>query len=168
MQTMGAAEGTTGVWAGVIPAVIATTGLIMHSYQWQAHYALAVPLDKRSDVRQAAEVGSGRSIYDGLDDEQRSVLDELLNGGFPRAGLGNALTVDLATGDEVPLGDATVGSIVGPFPGVAGPSLVFGPGERSFVFLIRHTRTISGRNRDMQAPTHRTTSGPQKWTDSPP
>ena len=131
VQTMGAAEGTTGVWAGVIPAVIATTGLIMHSFQWQAHYALAVPLDKRSDVRQAAEVGSGRSIYDGLNDEQSSVLDELLEGGFPRAGLGNALTADLATGDEVPVGDATVGSIVGPFPGVAGPSLVFGPGAES-------------------------------------
>ncbi|MDQ0691267.1 hypothetical protein [Arthrobacter sp. W4I7] len=131
VQAMGAAEGTTGVWAGVIPCVIATTGLIMHSFQWQALYALAVPLDKRSEVRQAAEVGSGRSIYDGLDTEQRSVLDELLKGGFPRAGLGTALTADLVTGDQVPVGDATVGSAVGPFPGVAGPSLVFGPGAEN-------------------------------------
>jgi hypothetical protein len=128
VQALGAAEGTTGVWAGVIPAVIATTGLIMHSFQWQAHYALAVPLEKRSEVRQAAEVGSGRSIYDGLDGEQRSVLDEMLQSGFPRLGLGTALTADLVTGGEVPVGDATVGSTVGPFPGVAGPSLVYGPG----------------------------------------
>ncbi|TAP45843.1 hypothetical protein [Arthrobacter sp. S39] len=130
-QALGAAEGTTGVWAGVIPCVIATTGLIVHSFQWQALYALAVPLDKRSEVRQAAEVGSGRSIYEGLDTEQRSVLDELLQGGFPRAGLGTALTLDLPTGGEIPVGDATVGSAVGPFPGVAGPSLVFGPGGQN-------------------------------------
>lgn len=129
VQAMGAAEGTTGVWAGVIPVVIATSGLFVHSFQWQAHYALAVPLEKRAEVRQAAEVGSGRSIYDGLDDEQRAVLDELLYGGFPVAGLGTALTVDLVTGGEVPVGDATVGSIVGPLPGVAGPSLVYGPGS---------------------------------------
>ena len=128
VQTLGAAEGTIGVWDGVIPAVIATTGLTWHSFQWQALYALAVPLDKRSDVRQAAEVGSGRSIYDGLDDEQRLVLDELLQGGFPRLGLGTALTQDLVTGDQVPVGDATVGAVIGPFPGVAGPSLVYGPG----------------------------------------
>ncbi|WP_247046281.1 tannase/feruloyl esterase family alpha/beta hydrolase [Arthrobacter rhizosphaerae] len=127
-QALGAAEGTTGIWAGVIPAVIVTTGLTWHSFQWQAHYALAVPLEKRSEVRQAAEVGSGRSIYDPLDVEQRSVLDELLKGGFPRLGLGTALTQDLVTGGEVPVGDATVGSLVGPFPGVAGPSLVYGPG----------------------------------------
>ncbi|MGY0390611.1 hypothetical protein ACWZJV_26865 [Nocardioides sp. WG-D5] len=128
VQAFGAAEGTTGVWAGVIPAVIATTALVMHSFQWQALYALAVPLEQRSDVRQAAEVGSGRSIYEGLDPEQRAVLDELLRSGFPRLGLGTALTQDLVTGGEIPIGDATVGSIVGPFPGVAGPSLVYGPG----------------------------------------
>lgn len=127
-QALGAAEGTTGVWAGVIPCVIATTGLIVHSFQWEALYALAVPLEQRSKVRQAAEVGSGSSIYDGLNDEQHSVLDEMLKGGFPRLGLGTALTVDTVTGDQVPVGDATVGSVVGPFPGVAGPSLVFGPG----------------------------------------
>jgi len=130
VQALGAAEGTTGVWAGVIPCVIATDGLNVHSFQWQAHYALAVPPDKRAEVRQAAEVGSGRSIYDGLNTEQRSVLNELLQAGFPRLGLGTALSVDLPTG-EVPAGDATVGSLVGPFPGVAGPSLliVTGTGE---------------------------------------
>jgi hypothetical protein len=136
-QALGAAEGTTGVWAGVIPCVIATTGLIMHSFQWQAHYALAVPLEQRSKVRQAAEVGSGLSIYDGLDDEQRSVLDELLQAGFPRLGLRTALTVDTVTGDQVPVGDATVGSTVGPFPGVSGPSLVFGPGADTIRQLDR-------------------------------
>lgn len=129
VQAFGAAEGTTGVWAGVIPCVIATTGLIAHSFQWQAHYALAVPLDKRAEVRQAAEVGSGRSIYDPLNAEQRSVLDELLRGGFPRLGLGTALSLELPTGGQIPVGDATVGAFVGPFPGVAGPSLVFGPGH---------------------------------------
>lgn len=129
-QALGAAEGTTGVWSGVIPIVIATTGLIVHSFQWQALYATAVPLDKRVAVREAAVEGSGRSIYDGLDAEQRSTLDELLQSGFPRLGLNTDLSVTLATGDQVPVGDATVGALVGPFPSVAGPSVVFGPGGK--------------------------------------
>jgi hypothetical protein len=128
VQALGAAEGTTGVWAGVIPAVIATDGLNVHSFQWGAHYALAVPPDKRAAVRQAAEVGSGRSIYDGLDAEQRSVLDELLQAGYPRQALGEALSLELPTGDEIPVGDATVGTFVGPFPGVAGPSILIATG----------------------------------------
>lgn len=136
-QALGAAEGTTGVWAGVIPVVIATSGLIVHSFMWQALYATAVPLDKRAEVREAAEVGSGRSIYDPLDAEQRAILDELLKAGFPREGLNTALSVKLANGDQVPVGDATVGALVGPFPGVSGPSLVFGPGGTSVRVLDR-------------------------------
>lgn len=130
VQAFGAAEGTTGVWAGVIPAVIATSGLNVHSFQWQAHYALAIPQEKRTAIGQAAEPGSGRSIYDGLNAEERAVLDELLQSGYPRDGLGAALSLDLVTGDEIPVGDS-VGQVVGPFPGVAGPSLLIptGTGE---------------------------------------
>ena len=127
-QAIGAAEGATGVWAGVIPCVIATTGLFVHSFQWEALYATAVPLDKRVAVRQAAQVGSGQSIYDPLNAEQRSALDEMLKAGFARAALNTELSVTLANGQEVPVGDATVGAVLGPFPSVAGPSAVFGVG----------------------------------------
>lgn len=126
-QALAAAEGVTGVWAGVIPCVIAPTGLIVHSFQWQALYAVAVPIDKRAAVRRAAEVGSGQSIYDPLDAEQRQVLDELLKSGFARLALGTAISADTPFA-QVPAGDATVGAVIGPFPGVSGPSLVYGPG----------------------------------------
>lgn len=82
VQSIGAAEGTTGVWDGIIPVVIATDGLNTHSFMWDAHYALAVPEAKRQAV--AAAVGSGKDIYTGLTSEERAVLDELLNAGFPR------------------------------------------------------------------------------------
>ncbi|MDQ0691222.1 hypothetical protein [Arthrobacter sp. W4I7] len=39
--------------------------------------------------------------------------------------------MDLANGDQIPVGDATVGTVVGPLPGVAGPSLVYGPGSNT-------------------------------------
>lgn len=84
VQAIGAAEGTVGVWDGMIPVVIATDGLNSHSFMWDAHYALAVPEAKRQAVAEAAAVGSGKDIYAGLTSEERGVVDELLNAGFPR------------------------------------------------------------------------------------
>jgi len=84
VQAMGANEGTTGVWDGIIPVVIATDGLNTHSFMWGAHYALAVPEAKRQAIADAAAVGSGKDIYAGLTTDERGALDELLNAGFPR------------------------------------------------------------------------------------
>ncbi|MEO7158890.1 MAG: PKD domain-containing protein [Vicinamibacterales bacterium] len=84
VQSMGANEGTIGVWDGIIPVVIATDGLNTHSFMWDAHYALAVPEAKRKAIAEAAAVGSGKDIYAGLTGEERGALDELLNAGFPR------------------------------------------------------------------------------------
>lgn len=128
VQAFGMAEGPTGVWSGIMPIVVSTTGLFIHSFQWAALYATAIPLEKRQAIHQAAEVGSGRSIYEGLDAEQKEILDEFLKAGFPRVGLGNSLHVDLPTG-EVAVGDATVGTYLGPLPSVAGPGPVTGPGN---------------------------------------
>jgi hypothetical protein len=84
VQTIGAAEGTTGVWDGLVPVVIATDALNVHSFMWDALYALVVPEGKRQSIADAAAPGSGRDIYAGLTSDERAVLDELLNAGFPR------------------------------------------------------------------------------------
>jgi hypothetical protein len=84
VQSMGANEGTTGVWDGIIPVVLATDGLNTHSFMWDGHYALAVPEAKRKAIAEAAAVGSSKDLYAGLTPEERGVLDELLNAGFPR------------------------------------------------------------------------------------
>ena len=84
VQSMGANEGTSGVWDGIIPVVIATDGLNTHSFMWDAHYALAVPEAKRQAIADAAAVASGKDIYAGLTTEERGALNELLNAGFPR------------------------------------------------------------------------------------
>ncbi|MBW8786058.1 MAG: hypothetical protein JF593_15775, partial [Novosphingobium sp.] len=87
VQMMGANEGTTGVWDGIVPVVIATDGLNVHSFMWDALYALAVPEAKRQAIAAAVAPGSGRDIYAGLTGEERAVLDELLNAGFARIAL---------------------------------------------------------------------------------
>ncbi len=84
VQTIAAAEGTTGVWDGLVPAVIATDGLNNHSFDWGALYNLAIPEAKRKAIAEAAAPGSGKDIYAGLDSDERAVLDEVLSAGFPR------------------------------------------------------------------------------------
>jgi hypothetical protein len=87
VQMMAANEGTTGVWDGIVPVVIATDGLNTHSFQWAGLYALAVPEAKRLAVSKAAAPGSGQDIYAGLTADERTILDELLNAGFARKAL---------------------------------------------------------------------------------
>lgn len=87
VQMMGANEGTTGVWDGIVPVVIATDGLNTHSFQWDGHYALAVPESKRQAIAEAVAPGSGRDIYAGLTGDERAALDELLSAGFARIAL---------------------------------------------------------------------------------
>lgn len=85
VQTIAAAEGTAGVWDGLIPVVIATDGLNTHSFAWGALYNLAIPAEKRKAIAEAAAPGSGKDIHAGLNAEERAVLDEVLSAGFPRA-----------------------------------------------------------------------------------
>ena len=100
VQAIGASEGTTGVWDGIIPVVIATDGLNMHSFQWDALYALAVPKAKRQAIAEAAAPGSGRDIYAGLTAAEHAILDELLNAGFARKALE---TWPFSVGSALPL-----------------------------------------------------------------
>jgi hypothetical protein len=84
VQTIAAAEGTTGVWDGLVPIVIATDGLNNHSFDWGALYNLAIPEVKRKAIADAVAPGSDKDIYEGLDPEERAVLNEVLSAGFPR------------------------------------------------------------------------------------
>ncbi len=86
IQTMGAVESTTGVWDGAMPTSLATDGLSMHSFMWDSLFMMAVPPAQRALIAEAEKAGSTKNIYDGLNAEQRAILDEFLNAGFaPRA-----------------------------------------------------------------------------------
>ncbi|RJG57337.1 hypothetical protein D0Z70_03805 [Sphingobium terrigena] len=90
-----AAEGQSGVWAGVIVICPATRGNPAHAFQWQGHFLLAVPQAKREHLMDLRAVGHGVDasnglsatektlLYDGLNEEEKSVLNELLAAGYP-------------------------------------------------------------------------------------
>ena len=82
IQTMGAVEGTTGVWDGAMPTSLATDGLSMHSFMWDSLFMMAVPPAQRALIAEAVKTGSTKNIYDGLNPEQHAILDEFLNAGF--------------------------------------------------------------------------------------
>ena len=105
-----AAEGQSGVWAGVIVVCPATRGNPAHSFQWLGHFALTVPEAKRARLMQLRAVGNGidasdglsdaekELLYDGLDEDQKSVLNELLAAGYPLNELNPMLMLSPITG----------------------------------------------------------------------
>lgn len=79
-----AAENTVGVWDGVQPQCTGTNGDVMyHSFFSQAHYALALPQEKRKAIADAAAPGGTGDIYAGLNIEERAVLNEFIGAGYP-------------------------------------------------------------------------------------
>ena len=76
----GANEGTTGVWDGIMPVVIATDDRNTHSFMWGAHYALAMEAKRRATMPPRWAAAS--DLYAGLTTEERAALNELLNAGF--------------------------------------------------------------------------------------
>jgi hypothetical protein len=105
-----AAEGQAGVWDGVIVICPATRGNPGHAFQWQSHYALAMPADKRARISNLRLVGNGVDasdglsdaekalLYAGLNEEEKFVLNELLASGFPLNELGTDLSLTPITG----------------------------------------------------------------------
>jgi hypothetical protein len=87
---MAAAENVTGVWDGVQPHCIGTSGdAPYHSFYWQAHYTMAIPQAKREAIAAAAAPGGTGDIYAGLNEEEKSVLNEFLAAGYPLPIIGN-------------------------------------------------------------------------------
>jgi hypothetical protein len=90
-----AAEGQTGVWEGVIVVCPAVRGTPGHAFQWTGHFALALSEEKRARLMALRAVGGGVNaldgltdaektlLYAGLNEEEKSVLNELLAAGYP-------------------------------------------------------------------------------------
>ena len=109
-MAIAAAEGATGVWDGIQVECPPTRGNPAHSFQWQAHYALAVPLAKRQQIATIRQVGNGVNATDGLTDAEKTllyaglnaeetfVLNELLSAGHPLNELVANLSLTPVTG----------------------------------------------------------------------
>ncbi len=87
---LAAAENVTGIWDGVQPQCIGTSGdAPYHSFYWQALYTMAIPQAKRDAIAAAAVPGGTGDIYAGLNEEEKSVLNEFLAAGYPLPIIGN-------------------------------------------------------------------------------
>jgi hypothetical protein len=88
--SMTAAENTSGVWDGVQVQCMGPAGIATyHSFFWQAHYTMAIPQAKRDAIAAAAAPGGTGDIYAGLNEEEKSVLNEFLAAGYPLPVIGN-------------------------------------------------------------------------------
>jgi PKD domain len=87
---MAAAENVTGVWDGVEVQCTGTkVDAPYHSFYWQALYTMAIPKEKADAIAAAAVPGGTGDIYAGLNEEEKSVLDEFTSAGYPLAVIGN-------------------------------------------------------------------------------
>ena len=105
-----AAEGQTGVWEGVIVVCPATRGNPAHAFQWTGHFALAVSKEKRARLMSLRAVGGGVNaldglteaekslLYAGLNEDEKSVFNELLAAGYPLNELNTFLMLSPVTG----------------------------------------------------------------------
>ncbi len=88
--SMAAAENTSGVWDGVQVQCMGPVGIgNYHSFFWAALYTLAIPRDKDNAIALAAVPGGTGDIYAGLNDEEKSVLNEFVAAGYPLPLIGN-------------------------------------------------------------------------------
>ena len=120
---MAAAENVTGVWDGVQVQCTGPTGVsTYHSFHWQAHYTMAVPKAKQDAIAAAAVPGGTGDIYAGLNDEEKSVLNEFLAAGYPLAVIGNHFPnlVPLVDPIDIRLADPTYEEDFWSKPGYAG------------------------------------------------
>ena len=121
--SMAAAENVTGVWDGVQPQCLGPTGIAtFHSFHWQAHYTMAIPQAKRDAIAAAAVPGGTGDIYAGLNDEEKSVLNEFISAGYPLPIIGNHFKnlVPLVDPIDIRLADPTYEDDFWTKPGYAG------------------------------------------------
>ena len=90
MVAMAAAENVTGVWDGVEVQCTGTkVDAPYHSFYWQALYTMAIPKEKADAIAAAAVPGGTGDIYAGLNEEEKSVLNEFISAGYPLPVIGN-------------------------------------------------------------------------------
>jgi hypothetical protein len=81
-QTVTSAEMTTGVWDGFVPHVMGSPQSIPNCFTVRVN-ALRVLRDKWPSIIDAIEPGGSGDPYAGLNDEERSALEEATRTGFP-------------------------------------------------------------------------------------
>jgi hypothetical protein len=145
--SMAAAENVTGVWDGVQPQCIGTSGdAPYHSFYWQAHYTMAIPQAKRDAIAAAAVPGGTGDIYAGLNDEEKSVLNELIAAGYPLPIIGKHFTrlTPLVDPIDIRMSDPAYEDDFWSKPGYAGSN----PPNYLKAALIDGWATIKGITRD--------------------
>ena len=81
-QTVTSAEMTTGVWDGYVPYVMGSPQSIPNCFTVRVN-ALRVLKDKWPAIIDAIEPGGSGDPYSGLNDEERTALEEATRTGFP-------------------------------------------------------------------------------------
>lgn len=155
-----AAEGQTGVWDGVIVVCPATRGNPAHAFQWQGHFMLALSEAKRSRLMSLRMVGNGVNaldgltdaektlLYSGLNEEERSVLNELLAAGYPLNELNSFMMLLPVTGtNEIFYQDPTYEDDFWSKPGYAGsnpPAYLSAAKMDGFATIVAVNRSATG------------------------
>jgi hypothetical protein len=146
---MAAAENVTGVWDGVEPQCIGTSGdAPYHSFYWQALYTMAIPEAKRNAIAAAAVPGGTGDIYAGLNEEEKSVLNEFLAAGYPLPVIGNHFKnlTPLVDPIDIRMADPTYEDDFWSKPGYAGVN----PPNYLKAAKVDGFATITGITRDAQ------------------
>jgi hypothetical protein len=145
--SMAAAENVTGVWDGVQPQCMGPTGVAtFHSFHWQAHYTMAISQAKRDAIAAAAVPGGTGDIYAGLNDEEKSVLNEFISAGYPLPVIGNHFKsfIPLVDPIDIRLADPTYEDDFWSKPGYAGAN----PPKYLQAAKVDGYATITGITRD--------------------
>ncbi len=81
-RTIGGMESTEGVWDGVVPYVVGSPMAIPNVFTVRM-YAMQLLKDKFPQIIDAVEPGGSGDIYAGLNEEEKSALQEVTRMGFP-------------------------------------------------------------------------------------
>jgi hypothetical protein len=146
--SMAAAENVTGVWDGVQVHCMGPSGTAtFHSFHWQALYTMAIPQAKRDAIAQAAAPGGTGDIYAGLNDEEKSVLNEFISAGYPLPVIGNhfkGLDLPLVDPVDIRVADPTYEDDFWSKPGYTGVN----PPNYLKAAIVDGWATITGITRD--------------------
>ncbi|WP_319511971.1 PKD domain-containing protein [uncultured Draconibacterium sp.] len=83
-RTVGGIENTNGVWDGCVPYVLGSPVAIPNVFTVRMH-AMRILKDKFPQIVDALEPGGSGDMYAGLNEEERSALEEVTKMGFPPA-----------------------------------------------------------------------------------
>ena len=81
-RTVGGFESTSDVWDGIVPYVLGSDQAIPNVFTARM-YAMSVLKDKFAQIVDALEAGGSGDMYAGLNQQERSVLQEATKMGFP-------------------------------------------------------------------------------------